>query len=171
MTKILQSDQRAAVEFTINGERERVYVEPSRFLSDVLRDEMGLTGLKVACGMANCGACTVLMDGLPVYSCITLAVDAEGRSIKTIEGMANGNVLHPVQRVFLEQDALQCGFCTSGQILTMSALLEKNPSPSEDEIRQEMSGNLCRCGAYVKILAAGKKLAESGQGETVAAGA
>lgn len=171
MTKILRSDERTAIEWTMNGERERVYVEPSRFLCDVLREDMGLTGLKVACGMANCGACTVLVDGLPVYSCITLAVDCEGRSITTIEGLSNGNELHPVQKVFLQEDALQCGFCTSGQILTMSALIAKNPSPTEDEIRQEMSGNLCRCGAYIKILAAGRKLAEKGQGETVAANA
>lgn len=163
MTRIVKSDERVAIELNVNGERERVYVEPSRFLSDVLREDLGLTGLKVACGAANCGACTVLVDGTPVYSCITLALDVEGRAVTTIEGLvrhttAGGNELHPVQRAFVEHDALQCGFCTSGQILTLSAFLEKNSAPSEDEIRQAMSGNLCRCGAYVKILQAGMNL-------------
>lgn len=163
MTKIVHADERVACELTVNGERERVYVEPSRFLSDTLREDLGLTGLKVACGMANCGACTVLVDGMPVYSCITLAIDCEGRSITTIEGLAQGNELHPVQSAFVKYDALQCGFCTSGQILTMSALLEKNPHPTEDELRQGMSGNLCRCGAYVKILETGMKLGQAGE--------
>lgn len=162
MTRIVKSDERVAVELRVNGERERVYVEPSRFLCDVLRDDLGLTGLKVACGAANCGACTILVDGTPVYSCITLALDCEGRAITTIEGLVRhttaGGELHPVQRAFVEHDALQCGFCTSGQILTMSAFLEKNSAPSEDELRQAMSGNLCRCGAYVKILQAGMQV-------------
>ena len=159
MTRIVQPNERVACELTVNGERERVFVEPSRFLSDMLREDLNLTGLKVACGVANCGACTVLVDGMPVYSCITLALDCEGRSITTIEGLPNGNELHPVQRAFIEHDAMQCGFCTSGQILTMSALLEKNATPTQDELRQAMSGNLCRCGAYVKILQAGQALA------------
>lgn len=158
MTRIVQPDEHVSCELIVNGERERVLVEPSRYLAEVLREELDLTGLKVGCGMANCGACTVLVDGLPVYSCITLALDCQGRSITTIEGLSHGNELHPVQRAFVEYDALQCGFCTSGQILTMSALLEKNSAPSEDELRQAMSGNLCRCGAYVKILQAGQNV-------------
>lgn len=155
MATLVRADERIACEMTVNGEREQVYVGPSRFLCDVLRQDLGLTGLKVACGMANCGACTVLMDDMPVYSCITLALDCQGRSITTIEGMSTGNELHPLQRAFVERDALQCGFCTPGQILTMSAFLEKNPTPTEDELKQAMSGNLCRCGAYVKILQVG----------------
>lgn len=163
MTRIVKPDERVAIELNVNGERERVSVEPSRFLCDVLRDDLGLTGLKVSCGAANCGACTVLLDGTPIYSCITLALDCEGRAVTTIEGLARGGELHPVQRAFVEHDALQCGFCTSGQILTMSALLEKNPAPSEDELRQALSGNLCRCGAYVKILQAGLALRVSSE--------
>lgn len=157
MNKIIRSDERVACQMRVNGHDERVYVEPGRFLASVLRDDLGLTGLKVACGMANCGACTVLVDGMPMYSCITLALDCEGGSIITVEGLAKGNELSPVQRAFLEQDALQCGFCTSGQILSMTALLERNPTPSESEIRQAMAGNLCRCGAYVKILHVGMR--------------
>lgn len=159
--KIVKPDERVILDFNVNGSAERVYVEPMRFLSKVLRDDLGLTGVKTACGMANCGACTVLIDGVPTYSCITLALDCEGRAVTTIEGLAQGNELHPVQRAFIEHDALQCGFCTPGQILSMTALLEKNPSPTEEEIRHALSGNLCRCGAYVKILAAGMALAKS----------
>jgi aerobic-type carbon monoxide dehydrogenase small subunit (CoxS/CutS family) len=160
-TRIVGAREQVALELNVNGSRERVFVEPMRFLSDVLRDDLGLTGVKVACGMANCGACTVLIDGIPTYSCITLALDCEGRYITTIEGLAQGNELHPVQRAFVEHDAMQCGFCTPGQILSMTALLEKNPTPSEDEIRHAMSGNLCRCGAYVKILAVGMSAASN----------
>ena len=164
MTRIIKSRESVVCELNVNGERERVNVEPSRFLSNVLREDLGLTGLKVACGMANCGACTVQVDGVPVYSCITLALDCEGRSITTIEGLAhrtpNGNELHPVQKAFIEHDAMQCGFCTSGQILSMSAYLEKNPAPDEQALRQAMSGNLCRCGAYVKILEAGMSMSQ-----------
>lgn len=155
MTRIVRADERVNVELIVNGERERVNVGPSRFLSDVLRQDLGLTGLKVSCGMANCGACTVLVDGMSVYSCCTLALDCEGRAITTIEGLSQDGELHPVQRAFVEHDALQCGFCTSGQILSMTAFLEKNSAPTEEELRQAMSGNLCRCGAYAKILQAG----------------
>jgi aerobic-type carbon monoxide dehydrogenase small subunit (CoxS/CutS family) len=157
--RIVGKNERVALDLNVNGSQERVYVEPMRFLSEVLREDLGLTGVKTACGMANCGACTVLIDGVPSYSCITLALDCEGRKITTVEGLAAGSELHPVQRAFIEQDALQCGFCTPGQILSMTALLEKNPAPSEQEIRHAMSGNLCRCGAYVKILEAGRSLA------------
>lgn len=161
MTRIIRADERTRIEMQVNGTRERVEVTPAQLLCDVLRDDLGLTGLKVACGMANCGACTVLLDGTPVYACITLALDCEGRSVTTIEGLPRGNELHPVQRAFIQEDALQCGFCTPGQILTMSALLEQNPAPSQEEIRQAMVGNLCRCGAYIKILAAATRAAAS----------
>ncbi len=160
MTDVVRNGDRVTIELTVNGERERVTIDPARLLSDVLRDDLALTGVKVACGMANCGACTVLLDGTPVYACITLAADCDGRAVTTIEGLANGNELHPVQRAFIEKDALQCGFCTPGQILSMTALLATNPAPGEDEIRRALSGNLCRCGAYIKILAAGTRAAE-----------
>lgn len=156
--KIVRAEERVPCELIVNGAREQVQVAPTSVLCHVLRQDLGLTGVKFACGMANCGACTVLVDGTPVYSCITLALDCEGRAITTIEGLSNGNELHPVQQAFMQYDALQCGFCTPGQILSMSALLEKNSAPTEEEIRQGMSGNLCRCGAYVKILEAGMKI-------------
>ena len=159
VNKLVSKNERVMIEIKVNGSLERVAVEPMRYLSYVLRDDLGLTGVKTACGMGNCGACTVLIDGVPTYSCITLALDCDGRSITTIEGLANENELHPVQRAFIEHDALQCGFCTPGQILSMHALLEKNPAPTEQEIRHAMSGNLCRCGAYVKIIEAGLALA------------
>ncbi len=159
VNKLVSKNERVMIELEVNGSLERVAVEPMRYLSYVLRDDLGLTGVKTACGMGNCGACTVLIDGVPTYSCITLALDCDGRSITTIEGLANENELHPVQRAFIEHDALQCGFCTPGQILSMHALLEKNPAPTEQEIRHAMSGNLCRCGAYVKIIEAGLALA------------
>jgi aerobic-type carbon monoxide dehydrogenase small subunit (CoxS/CutS family) len=161
--RIVGKNERVALDLKVNGIIERVHVEPMRFLSEVLRDDLGLTGVKTACGMANCGACTVLVDGVPTYSCITLALDCEGCAITTIEGLAQGDELNPVQRAFIEHDALQCGFCTPGQILSMTALLEKNPAPTENEIRHALSGNLCRCGAYVKILQAGAALSRSNQ--------
>jgi len=134
-------------------------LEPRRTLLDALRDDIGLTGAKPGCNMGNCGACTILLDGEPVYSCLVLAVDCEGQAITTIEGLAHGDVLDPVQQAFVEQDALQCGFCTPGQILAMKALLARNPHPNDEELERGMAGNLCRCGAYPKILAAGRALA------------
>lgn len=159
--RIIGKNERVALELNVNGSMERIQVEPMRFLSEVLRDDLGLTGVKTACGLANCGACTVLIDGVPIYSCIALALDCEGRNITTIEGLARSGDLHPVQSAFIKHDALQCGFCTPGQILSMTALLAKNPAPTEEEIRDAMSGNLCRCGAYVKITAAGIELAKN----------
>lgn len=160
MGEVIGPEDRVACEMTVNGARERVRVGPGRFLSSVLREDLGLTGVKVACGMANCGACTVLLDGAPILSCITLALDCAGRAVTTIEGLASEGELTAVQRAFIQEDALQCGFCTPGQILSMSALLARNAAPSEDEIREALSGNLCRCGAYVKILRAGARAAE-----------
>lgn len=154
-------DELVTVELVVNGQKERIRITPGTLLITVLRDELGLTGVKIACGMANCGACTVLRNGVPIYSCITLALDCAATEITTIEGLARGAELHPVQRAFIEQDALQCGFCTPGQVLTMSALLDTNPTPGEDDIRRAMAGNLCRCGAYVKIIKAGLQLAEA----------
>jgi aerobic-type carbon monoxide dehydrogenase small subunit (CoxS/CutS family) len=110
--------------------------------------------------MGNCGACTVHIDGRPMYSCLLLAIDCDGREITTIEGLADGNELDPVQQAFIEHDAFQCGFCTPGQVMSMRALLDQEPTPSEEEIRRAMSGNLCRCGAYQNIIAAGRRAAE-----------
>jgi aerobic-type carbon monoxide dehydrogenase small subunit (CoxS/CutS family) len=160
MAKIMAADERVECKLKVNGHAYSVQLEPSRLLVNVLRDDLGLTGTKVACGMANCGACTVLRDGTPIYSCITLALDCDGSEITTIEGLARNGQLHPVQRAFIEQDAFQCGFCTSGQIMTLAAFLEKNRSPREDDIRQAVAGNLCRCGAYLKIVQAGMRAAE-----------
>ena len=145
----------------VNGTVHTVAIEPRRTLLDTLRDDLSLTGAKPGCNMGNCGACTVLLDGDGVYSCLTLAVECEGRSVTTIEGLAQRDVLDPIQRAFIEHDALQCGFCTSGQILALKALLTRNPHPTDAEITHGMTGNLCRCGAYPKILAAAHALANT----------
>ena len=129
-----------------------VIVEPHMLLIDVLRDKLGLTGTKYACGAGDCGACTVLIDGRPSFSCLTLAVTAKGKSILTIEGLAEGNELHPIQQAFVDQGAVQCGFCTPGMILSTKALLDENPEPNRDEIKKALAGNLCRCTGYVKIV-------------------
>lgn len=137
-----------------NGNRLRVDTDPERPLLWVLRNELGLTGAKYGCGEGQCGACTVLIDGAPHRSCITPVGSVAGRAITTIEGLADGEKLHPVQRSFLDADAMQCGYCTPGMILQSVALLRKNPAPSEAEIRQHMEGNVCRCGTYTRIVAA-----------------
>jgi len=146
----------------VNGVAHELFVEPRRTLLDALRVNLGLTGAKEVCGQGGCGACTVLLDGEPVYGCLTLAVECEGRQITTIEGLAPAGQLHPLQRAFIEQDALQCGFCTSGQIMAAVALLRRNPRPSEAEIQEALAGNLCRCGAYRGIVRAVQAAAESG---------
>ena len=132
---------------SVNGQSHEVDVPAGRTLAETLREELGLTGTKVACGEGHCGACTVLLDGVPVYSCITLAHMVGEREVTTIEGLRD----HPLVDAFVRADALQCGFCTPGQIVSASALVESNPSPSSDEIRHAMAGNLCRCGTYPKI--------------------
>ena len=132
---------------SVNGQSHEVDVPVGRTLAETLREELGLTGTKVACGEGHCGACTVLLDGVPVYSCITLAHMVGEREVTTIEGLRE----HPLVEAFVRADALQCGFCTPGQIVSASALVESNPSPSSDEIRHAMAGNLCRCGTYPKI--------------------
>ncbi len=145
----------------VNGTAHDVAVEERETLLETLRTGLHLTGAKPGCEMGQCGACTVLLDGEAVYSCLLLAVECEGRAITTIEGLARDGELDPIQRAFAAHDALQCGFCTPGQILAMKALLARNPHPSDDEIERGMAGNLCRCGAYAKILAAGRALAAS----------
>lgn len=140
----------------VNGSTHELRVEPRRTLVDTLREDLQLTGTKKVCAMGDCGACTVLLDGVAVYSCLLLAVDCADRAITTIEGLAQGEQLDPIQRAFIEADAFQCGFCTPGQIMSLKALLNTNQSPSEDEIRRAVSGNICRCGAYQHILRAGQ---------------
>ena len=143
---------RAPLSFRVNGRSVQVCVEPRRTLLSVLREELGLTGAKHGCGHGACGACTVILDGQTVYACLTLAIECEGREVRTVEGLAQGGALHPVQAAFLEHDGYQCGFCTPGQVMSAVALLERSPQPTEEEVRREMEGNLCRCGAYPNIL-------------------
>jgi carbon-monoxide dehydrogenase small subunit len=151
------------VKLTVNNELFEVAINLNRTLLEVLREELSLTGTKESCGQGACGSCTVLLDGLPVRSCLLLAVEAEGRKITTIEGLSQGEKLHPVQEAFIEHHAIQCGFCSPGMILTATALLEDNPKPTEDEIRHALSGNICRCTGYAKIIGAVKSLADSGR--------
>jgi xanthine dehydrogenase YagT iron-sulfur-binding subunit len=160
MDKLISSDESAKITLRVNGKSISLWVEPSTMLAQVLRESLGLTGTKVACGMANCGACTVWIEKTPVYSCIALAVDCDGREITTIEGLADAGRLHPLQRAFVEEDAFQCGFCTSGQIMALAALLDRNPNPTDEEIKRAGSGNLCRCGSYQKIIKAVKRASE-----------
>jgi xanthine dehydrogenase YagT iron-sulfur-binding subunit len=150
----------AKVTLEINGRKYRLLVEPRWSLLYVLREGLGLTGTKVGCERGECGACTVLIDDVPRYACMTLAVEAEGRKITTLEGLMQGEELGPVQQAFKEHDALQCGYCTPGQILSVEGLLRKNPKPSLDEVRRGVSGNLCRCGAYKHIFNAALKASE-----------
>jgi carbon-monoxide dehydrogenase small subunit len=142
------------VRTTINGDQREFLCEPRDTLLEVLRDNLNLTGTKEGCGDGNCGACTVMMDGRIVVSCLTLGVEAEGAEIMTIEGVAVGQELHPIQQCFLEGAALQCGVCTPGVIIATKALLEKNPDPTENEIRFWLANNLCRCTGYDKIICA-----------------
>jgi carbon-monoxide dehydrogenase small subunit len=146
--------KKSHVTTTINGEPVEFLCEPQQTLLDVLRDELNLTGSKEGCSSGDCGACSVIMDGRLVCTCLALGVEAEGRSIDTIEGMAEGETLHPLQRWFLEEAALQCGFCTPGFLVAAKALLDRNPDPTETEVRYWLAGNLCRCTGYDKIVRA-----------------
>ena len=139
----------------VNGRDVAVHVPPRQSLLDTLRDSLGLTGTKLVCNEGDCGACTVLVDDRPVYSCLALAIATEGRKVETIEGLAPDGDLHPVQRAFVEHDAYQCGFCTPGQVMSVVSLLRARPDAREDDIRRAIAGNLCRCGAYTNIVAAG----------------
>ncbi|MCL5958415.1 MAG: (2Fe-2S)-binding protein [Chloroflexi bacterium] len=149
------------IELNVNGENYEVAIEPHRTLLEVLREQLNFVGSKKGCDEGTCGSCTVLMDGKPILSCMTLALDARGKQITTIEGIAKDGVLHPVQEAFINHGAIQCGFCTPGMIVTAKALLDKNPKPSEREIKEAISGNLCRCTGYVKIVEAIKSTSES----------
>jgi aerobic-type carbon monoxide dehydrogenase small subunit (CoxS/CutS family) len=151
--------QRMRVRLIVNGSAQELDVEPRRTLLDLLREDLHLTGAKPGCNMGNCGACTVLLGQEAVYSCLVLACECDGQAITTIEGLAREGELDDVQQAFVEHDALQCGFCTPGQILALKALLMRTPSPDDEEIERALSGNLCRCGAYVKIRQAARALA------------
>ena len=144
----------------VNKEEYELFVYPHRTLAEVLRDELHLTGTKQSCSEGACGTCTVLLDGAPVRSCLLLAAEAQGKEITTIEGLAENGRLHPLQQAFVEHYAIQCGFCTPGMILTAKALLDKNPHPTEEEIRRAISGNICRCTGYAKIVEAIKAASE-----------
>ena len=138
----------------LNGEEVMVQIKPSALLVEVLRDQLELTGTKVACGEGECGACTVLLDGVPVNSCLVPALKAQGREVMTVEGLAPLGDLHPLQKAFIEHGAVQCGYCTPGMLMSAKVLLDHNPNPTEDEVRLAISGNLCRCTGYAKIVEA-----------------
>lgn len=146
--------EKRLVQLRVNGEERDVIVTPNETLVEVLREELELTGTKMGCGEGACGMCTVLIDGKPVRSCLTLAVEAQGREVVTIEGLADGGELHPVQKAFIDHGAIQCGFCSPAMILTSKALLDENPHPTEDEVRRAISGVVCRCTGYAKIVEA-----------------
>jgi xanthine dehydrogenase YagT iron-sulfur-binding subunit len=148
------------VTLRVNGRAHTILAEPRWTLLFVLREKLGLTGTKVGCDRGECGACTVLLDGTPIYACMTLAMEVEGHEITTLEGLMNGEELGPVQLAFLQEDAFQCGYCTPGQIMAAEGLLRARPEPTLQEIRAGMSGNLCRCGTYAHIFKAVKKASE-----------
>ena len=150
--------------FKVNGRAYEVLITPNLTLSELLRDLLGLTGTKNACGVGECGSCTVLIDDVPRYACMTLAVEAQGREITTLEGLLDGEDLGTVQQAFAEHDAFQCGYCTPGQVMAVEGLLRANPDTSLDEIRVGVSGNLCRCGTYPNIFRAAKRAGEIKRG-------
>jgi carbon-monoxide dehydrogenase small subunit len=145
----------------VNNKEYEIAVAPNETLARVLREDLNLLGTKEGCGIGDCGACTVILDGRPVNSCLVLAVQANGSQVSTIEGVAEGQTLHPLQQAFVDHGAIQCGFCTPGMVLSAKSLLDKNPDPSEYEIREAISGNLCRCTGYQKIVEAVKAASEN----------
>jgi carbon-monoxide dehydrogenase small subunit len=151
---------RKIIHLTVNDQDYEIAVAPNRTLTEALREDLNFTGVKKGCGIGDCGACTVLMDGVPVFSCLVLAVEADGHKILTIEGLSQGLQLHPIQKAFIEAGAIQCGYCTPGMVLNAYALLQENPHPNEQEIRRALSGNLCRCTGYQKIVEAIQMVAE-----------
>lgn len=157
---------KVAIDLTVNGEFYQIEVEPEKTLLELLRDALHFTGTKEGCGLGDCGTCIVLVDGQPINSCLMLAVDARGRAITTIEGLDAQGELHPLQQSFLEKGAVQCGFCTPAMILSAKALLDANPKPSEAEIKKALSGVLCRCGSYKKIIEAVQAAGENREGKT-----
>jgi xanthine dehydrogenase YagT iron-sulfur-binding subunit len=163
--QVMEAGEPVRVTLNVNGRSHRLLVEPRWSLLFVLRERLGLTGAKTGCERGECGACTVLIDGTPRYACLTLALEAEGARIVTVEGLMDGEELGDTQQAFLEEDALQCGYCTSGQVMAAEGLLRANPDPSTDEIRHGMSGNICRCGAYPHITNAVHRAAELKRGK------
>ena len=153
--------QETLIELRVNQVSYRITVRPSATLLDVLRQDLGLKGTKRGCDQGHCGACTVILDGKSVNACLLLAVEAHGKKITTIEGLSSGDKLHPLQEAFVEEGAIQCGFCTPGMILSAKALLDEIREPSEEEIREALSGNLCRCTGYVKIIKAVQRAAQA----------
>ncbi|MBI4491485.1 MAG: (2Fe-2S)-binding protein [Chloroflexi bacterium] len=140
------------IELRVNDRNQVVEVEPFTTLAECLRNQLGLIGVRVSCNQGDCGACTILVDGQPVNACMELAIEAEGRSVTTIEGLARNGHLHPIQQAFVEHHGMQCGFCTPGMIMVARALLESNPAPTEQEVKEALVGNICRCGSYPKII-------------------
>lgn len=153
------------ISLTVNGDTYEVSISPHQTLLEVLRNVLGLTGTKRACGMGTCGVCTVIMDGMAVLSCLLLAVECEGHSITTIEGISAANELHPVQKSFIEHGAIQCGFCTPGIIMTAKALLDNNPHPDDEAVKEALAGTFCRCTGHIKIIEAVKETSQYYQGE------
>jgi aerobic-type carbon monoxide dehydrogenase small subunit (CoxS/CutS family) len=151
---------KAPITLTVNGTSRRLELEPRTTLAEALRNALGLTGTKIACNRGACSACTVWLNGQPVLSCMTLAIDADGQDVTTIEGLARGEVLHPVQEAFIEHDAMQCGFCTPGMVMSCAALLERNPHPDAVAVRDAIAGHYCRCGTYPHVVAATLAAAE-----------
>jgi aerobic-type carbon monoxide dehydrogenase small subunit (CoxS/CutS family) len=149
------------LDLNVNGALRAVKASPQSTLLNVLRDDLDLTGTKYGCGEGQCGACTVLLDGQPVFACITPVVTAIGRQVETIEGVADGDALHPLQQAFVDETAMQCGYCTPGMVMSALALLRRNPDPSEAEIVQHMNGNVCRCGSYPRIVRAVRQAADA----------
>jgi carbon-monoxide dehydrogenase small subunit len=152
------------VKLTVNGKLYELKIQPWKTLLELIREDLGLTGTKEGCGLGECGACTVIMDGRTTNSCLVLAAEADGKQITTIEGLADGDRLHPVQQAFVDHGGLQCGFCTPGMIMSAKALLDENQTPSDEEIRKGISGNLCRCTGYTKIIESIKAAAENAGG-------
>ena len=151
------------IKLKVNGELYEVAIHQHRTLAEVLREELDMIGTKEACNQGDCGSCTVIMDGKTVSSCLTLAVEAEGREIRTVEGIAHGEELSPLQQAFIDHGAIQCGFCTPGMVMSATALLEENPNPTEDEVRMGIAGNICRCTGYTKIVEAILAASEGGK--------
>ncbi len=158
--KAVSGPCKVPIKLTINGQRYEIFAEARRTLLDAFRKDLGLTGTKKACDEGTCGACTVLLDGKPIYACMALAIECQGKSIETIEGLEKHSRPHPIQQAFIDQDAFQCGFCTPGQIMSAKALLRNNPNPTIEQIRHGLAGNLCRCGTYPKVIKAVLQAAE-----------
>jgi carbon-monoxide dehydrogenase small subunit len=153
------------IKIEVNGETHELLVKPSATLLDIIREDLALTGTKEGCGIGECGACTVIIDGETVNACLVLAVEADGKQITTIEGLARGDMLHPIQQAFIDIGGLQCGFCTPGMVLSAKALLDRNGNPTDEEIRKGLEGNFCRCTGYTKIIESVKVAAQKMSGQ------